>query len=160
LVYDQLDEGRPVIWLERADRDVFSALVTLISLRRPEFQAPPDATEEELIARARADLGPYAGMLVLDDIVDRTAVDRLTPGGRWNVLVTTRIHALLPGALGVEVKLLSPAEALLLLSRVAWDADDPPADERDAAARLVERLGRLPLALEMAGGTLRDHVTV
>ena len=151
--------GRPVVWLERADKDLVGAMGALIRLRTPGFQAAPETSEEDLAAILRRDLGPYRSLLVLDDIADRTAVDRLTPSGEWNVLVTTRLRRLLPGSREVEVRPLELADALMLLSRVAWDADAPPDGEGVAAMHLVERLPRLPLALELAGATLRNLVT-
>lgn len=159
IAHEERATGRLVIWLERADKDVIGAMGAMIRLRTPGFQAAPEASEEDLAAILRRDLGPYRGLLVLDDIADRAAVDRLTPSGEWNVLVTTRVRALLPGCREVEVRPLEVTDALMLLSRVAWDADVPPDGERDAATRLVERLGRLPLALELAGATLRNVVT-
>ena len=69
------------------------------------------------------------------------------------------MHGLVPGALAVEVRPLGPEDALLLLARVAWDAEAPLEGEREAARRLVERLGHLPLAIELAGATLRNLVT-
>jgi hypothetical protein len=159
LAHEERAAGRTVVWLERADRDVSGAISTLISLAQPDFQAPPKATEDDLAATMRRLLGPYGGLLVLDDMKDRAHVDRLVPGGSWNVLVTTRIRGLLPGVLGVELRPLPPAEALRLLSQVAWNQDEPPSAERAGAQRLAERLGGLPLALELAGGTLRNLVT-
>lgn len=62
-----------------------------------------------------------------------------------------------PSASGspLELRPLALDEALRLLARVAWSADAPPEAEREAAVTLVERLGRLPLALEIAGQTIR-----
>lgn len=159
IAHEERATGRLVVWLERADHDVRGALGALVALRKPGFQAPVDAGEDDIAAMMRRDLGGYRGLLILDDIAERNVVDRLTPGGSWNVLVTTRVHGLLPGCLPVEISPLDPVDALRLLSRIAWDAEAPPDDERADAARLVERLGRLPLALELAGATLRNFVT-
>lgn len=151
--------GRSVVWLERPDLDPDGAVAALIALAQPNFAAPPNATREDLVAVMRRELGPFDGLLVLDDVADRMAVEGLHPGGGWNVLLTTRTHNLLPGVEELALGLLDSRDALLLLSRVAWSRDVPPDAEAAAAARLVERLGRLPLALELAGSTLRNLVT-
>jgi tetratricopeptide (TPR) repeat protein len=152
--------GRLVVWLERPDQDLAGALARLIQLREPGFQVREEGTQvEDLTAEMRKLLGAYAGLLVLDDVSDARAVDLLVPGGEWNVLVTSRIQGLLPDVQELEIEPLAPVEALRLLSKVAWNAEEPPEEEREGAGILIERLGRLPLALEIAGGTLRTGVT-
>lgn len=152
-------QGRAVVWLDRPDFDLDGSVAALLSLARPSFQAPPQATRDDLAAVMRRDLAPYAGLLVLDDVRDRQAVELLSPGEGWNVLVTTRTQGLVPRVEAIELGPLEPEDALRLLSRVAWDSEEPPEAEREGAARLAERLGRLPLALELAGSTLRNLVT-
>lgn len=152
-------QGRSVVWLERPDHDLDGALAALISLTQPGFAAPPHSTREDLAAVMRRELGPYDGLLVLDDVAGRMAVEGLNPGGGWNLLVTTRTHNLLPGVEDLALGPLGPADALLLLSRVAWNSEVSPEEEAEAAAQLVERLGFLPLALELAGSTLRNLVS-
>lgn len=58
-----------------------------------------------------------------------------------------------------DIRPLRRREALLLLSRVAWNLEEPPAAERADALALVERLGRSHLALRLAGATLRNLVS-
>lgn len=159
LAHEVRDAGRAVVWLDRPDFDLDGSVGALLLLARPGFQAPPQATCDDLAALMRRDLAPYAGLLVLDDVRDRQAVELLNPGEGWNVLVTTRTQRLLPGVEDLELGPLEPQDALRLLSRVAWNADEPPEEERGGAARLIERLGRLPLALELAGSTLRNLVS-
>ena len=52
--------------------------------------------------------------------------------------------------------MLEPQEALSLLT--LWAGDDEPSRAQDAA-ELAERLGRLPLALKLAGAQAQDGVT-
>ena len=95
---------------------------------------------------------------MLDDVADGRAVnEHLVPGGGWNVLITTRASGLLPNVAEIALRPLDTPDAVRLLSRVAWGEEAPPEGEADAAKALVERLGRLPLAIEVAGGTLRGE---
>jgi tetratricopeptide (TPR) repeat protein len=159
LAHEVRKTGRSVVWLERADQDLRGALATLIAIRRPDFQAPPNATDEDLTALMRSDLAVDRGLLVLDNIADRSVVDRLRPGGSWSILVTTRVRHLLPGVLEWALRPLEPLEALELLARVVWATNAVAPEERAAAERLVERVGRFPLGIELAGGALRAMVT-
>ncbi len=149
------EDGTPVIWLGLSDRNTRAALMALIQARDPGFQAPPELSETALAEQMRRLLGPYEGLLVLDDVQESSEVEPLTPGAGWNVLVTTRKERLLPGVEPLVLKPLEPEEGLLLLCRVAWDREGPEAAESVGARGIVERLGGLPLALELAGGTLR-----
>lgn len=159
LAHEERAAGRLVVWLDRPDKDVPGAQTALVGITEPGFRAASGASRDDLAARVRHNLGSYNGLLVLDDITDRTVLDPVLPGGNWNVLVTTRVRGLLPGAFEVNLQPLETEEALRLLSLVAWSTEEPPPPERDAAERLIERLGRLPLALELAGATLRDLVS-
>ncbi len=159
LAHEERAAGRFVIWLDRPDRDVQGAQAALVGVCEPGFRPAPGMTKEDLAGKAHQLLRPHDGLLVLDDITDRSVVEQLLPGGGWNVLVTTRVRGLLPGAFEVDLQPLETGDALRLLSRVAWSAEAPPETERSAAERLVDRLGRLPLAIELAGATLRDLVS-
>jgi hypothetical protein len=96
LAHEQRTAGRVVVWLERPDQDIRGTLAALIGLREPGYRAQPGEMLEDLVAHMRRLLDPYCGLLVLDDVQDRQDVERLNPGGSWNVLVTTRTRGLLP----------------------------------------------------------------
>jgi hypothetical protein len=49
------------------------------------------------------------------------------------------------------VKLLSEQDSLQLFCQHAYNSDSPPAAEEEQVKRLVERCGRLPMALEVGG---------
>jgi DNA-binding SARP family transcriptional activator/tetratricopeptide (TPR) repeat protein len=101
-------------------------------------------------------------LVVLDNAGDESQVLPLLPGASRSAVVVTSRHRLgaLPGALHVEVDLLEPDSAVVLLSRMvgAHRVDAEPG----AAAALAGRCGYLPLALRIAGARLigRPHWTI
>ncbi len=155
LAHETHQAGGTVVWLERPEVDLRAAAAALIALAEPGFELRAQQTLEDLSARLRALLGPHRGLLVLDDVSDPRAVEALVPGGQWNVLYTTRRRDFLPGVVGLDLKPLAIEDALYVLSRVAYDADAPPPEEQDAARSLAGAVGGVPLALEIAGSTLR-----
>ncbi len=103
----------------------------------------------ELAAQARDLLGKRSGWLVvLDNAADPDAVARFLPqAGGGHVLVTSRASAWQGVADLVPVDLLPLEEAIGLLGRRSGDQDE------QAAGRLAEALGRLPLALDQAAAS-------
>ncbi len=151
------EDGRPVIWLERPLDNLRESLLTLIRAREPLFQPPPEASDDDLATRVRNLLSPYGGLLVLDDVSDSRGLDALMPGGGWNVLVTTRTAGLLSDVRDVPLSALEPEDAARLLSLVAWRQEQVPSAQIEAALELVKELGGLPLAVEVAGDTIRTQ---
>jgi len=147
-------DGRPVLWLERADTNLRGAMLALARTADPSWRPSPEASLDDLRAHMRQVLAPYAGLVVLDDLADDSAVDALTPSNAWNVLVTTRREHLVSGATPLKLSSLDGSAGLRLLAEVAWRSKEVPADEHAAAAELVAALGGLPLAIEMAGAAM------
>lgn len=150
--------GVPVLWLEQPDRNLRGALLSLIRAAEPAFQPQPETTDSQLAVIARERLRPHRGLLVLDDVTSARDLDALQPGGGWSTLVTTRVSGLLSGVLEIPLRSLEPADALLLLSKIAWRADVPPPEEAKDAEDLVRELEGLPLAIELAGSVLWTEV--
>ncbi|MFD5825953.1 BTAD domain-containing putative transcriptional regulator [Lentzea sp. NPDC060358] len=96
-------------------------------------------------------------LVVLDDAGSEEQVRPLLPGAaRCAVLISSRDRlAGLAGALFTELDLVTPQEAHALLARIAGDAR--LAGEEDAARRIVDACGRLPLALRIAGARLASR---
>jgi tetratricopeptide (TPR) repeat protein len=107
---------------------------------------PTELPPAELAGRARDALRERSRWLVIfDNAPDPTGVAEFLPlAGGGHVLVTSRNPAWQGIADPVPVDLLPLDEAVRLLVRRSGDRDD------QAAARLAEALGRLPLALEQA----------
>ncbi|MDT9684921.1 BTAD domain-containing putative transcriptional regulator [Streptomyces sp. TRM76323] len=110
----------------------------------------------------RALLADKRVLVVLDDAASAAQIRPLLPGtGSCAVLVTSRARvASSLASLVVEPGLLTPEQALELLRRSAGEAR--PAAEPEAARRVVEFCGRLPLALGVVGARLaaRPHWTL
>ena len=124
--------------------------------------ADPPATLAERTDRYRSLTAGRRILVVLDDAASEAQVRPLLPGtGGCAVLVTSRGR--LPGLAGadlVELDVLDAAEATAMLARIAG-AQRVDA-EPDAARALLERCGRLPLAVRIVGARLatRRHWTL
>jgi tetratricopeptide (TPR) repeat protein len=121
-------------------------MITALANLAVELGLPAELPPAELAARARDALGDRSKWLVIfDNAPDPVAVAEYLPGsGGGHVLVTSRDSAWQGIADSIPVDLLSAESAVELLLRRSGDTD------QQAAARLAEALGRLPLALEQA----------
>ena len=116
---------------------------------------PPDRVPATLDAQAalyRSVLADRRMLVVLDNARDVDQVRPLLPGSASCVVVTSRnqLSGLIAseGAVPVTLDLLTDVEAYRLLS--SHLGPERLADEPDAAATLIERCARLPLALSIA----------
>lgn len=123
---------------------------------------PGPQIPQGLDERAEAYRNLLAGrrvLVVLDDAATESQVRPLLPGsGSAAVLVTSR-RALggLAGAARIPLGVLEAGQSAELLGRIAGTSRVQA--ERDAAAKVTEQCGHLPLALRIAGGRLavRPH---
>lgn len=121
-------------WAQAYDKD-------LSKISNPEARA---AAMRTLLADKRT-------LIVLDAVAARSAIDLLLPGAsQCAVLVTTRDRAEVAAhtTLIVDLHELSTADGLEMLSYFL--GSDQVNAESDAAVRLHETLGGLPLAMEIA----------
>ncbi|GAA3892854.1 tetratricopeptide repeat protein [Saccharothrix violaceirubra] len=126
----------------------------LRALGVPGDRVPPGL--EARAARFRDLLRGASALVVLDNAADAASVRPLLPDGPHCVaLVTTRRRPDEPAAVRVELDAFDAAESLDLLRRTAGGhrVDQDP----ETATRITELVGRLPLALAIAGSHLRDH---
>ncbi|WP_228977546.1 AfsR/SARP family transcriptional regulator [Streptomyces sp. DH12] len=123
--------------------------------------AIPDGLEERA-EKYRALLADRRVLIILDDAASAAQIRPLMPGtGSCAVVVTSRSRVATSfAARVVEPGLFSRAEARELLARIA--GADRPAAEPDAARRLLEHCGRLPLAVSIVGAKLaaKPHWTL
>jgi hypothetical protein len=94
---------------------------------------------------------------VVDDVWRKQHAEAFRVGSQCRLLLTTRdaeIAAEL-GAMVQPVPLMARAEAIRLLEE--WAEGNLRAADEGLKERIVERLGRLPLALRLAGAQLRNR---
>jgi DNA-binding SARP family transcriptional activator/tetratricopeptide (TPR) repeat protein len=127
----------------------------LVALGDPVADLP--STLEGLSERYRSLLAGRRVLVVLDDAANENQIRPLLPGAAsCAVLVTSRSR--LPGLAGanlVDLETLTPDEARDLLVSLAG-ADRIEADQ-EAATRLAELCGQLPLAVRVAGTRLANR---
>ncbi|MFK8184657.1 MAG: tetratricopeptide repeat protein [Phormidesmis sp.] len=105
-----------------------------------------------------------AVLMVVDDVQDYGALKAMLPspatgGGRFRVLLTTR-QGILPSHQRLALEVLLPGAALELLTGLV--SERRIGAETEAAEALCERVGRLPLGIELVGWHLarRPELTV
>ena len=148
---------RGVHWLNLADPTLFDSEIATCGkdMTFPNF--PEDQpTQVTLTLQAWKTNGPR--LLILDNFEDPTLVNDILPRLRHSnirILVTSRRSDWLPttGLNPIPLDLFSPAESLEFLKRSLLKRKD---SDHDLNA-LAERLGHLPLALELAGRYLNAH---
>ena len=97
-------------------------------------------------------------LLIFDNATD-ASVRSLLPGGtRCAVIITTRdrglpIHVDVPEEGNIDLDILPDDDSMELLERLL--GTDRVAAEREAAQKIIELVGNLPLALRIAGATLQ-----
>lgn len=94
-------------------------------------------------------------LLILDDVKGYNEIERYLPlqPSQFKVLITTRLKLDLAGSLFLEI--LSESDALSLLSQLL--GQEKVTNELATAKELCQRLGYLPLALQLAGQYLKKR---
>jgi tetratricopeptide (TPR) repeat protein len=93
-------------------------------------------------------------LVVLDDVVNLESFYQLLPKvKRFRVLITTRLRNLDPDIEEIPLDVLSPEDALNLLTKLVGDTRVQK--EKQQAQELCQRLGYLPLGLQLVGRYLR-----
>ncbi|MFG3116752.1 BTAD domain-containing putative transcriptional regulator [Streptomyces sp. NPDC048197] len=100
-------------------------------------------------------LAGQRALVVLDDALDEEQVRLLLPGAPSCALLITsrRVLSGLDGAHTLRLGTFSPEEALSLVAQVSGRQEVGP--DSEAARRLIELTGRLPLAVALAARRLR-----
>ncbi|MEV4465905.1 BTAD domain-containing putative transcriptional regulator [Micromonospora echinofusca] len=157
-VADSFPDGQLYVDLRGATAGVFpvSPLDALGRLLRTlgvaETAIPVDVAEAS--ATLRSLLADRRLLLVLDNAYDAGQVRPLIPAGAGCAVLVTSRRSLsdVDGATHLELDVLDDAHAVELLRRLVGATRIDA--EADTAARLVRRLGGLPLAIRIAGARL------
>ena len=120
----------------------------------PDEASTPEIAYEVLIKVAKdAKL-----LLILDDVWNASHLKYLfiaDVDAGSAVVYTSRIHALLPGVTELQCDVLTKEESLELLLK-SGGVESSLSDPSLTAVQAVELCGRLPLALDIAGGIMRE----
>ncbi|MEU6546967.1 tetratricopeptide repeat protein [Streptomyces sp. NPDC046859] len=137
-----------------ADQAV-TALLDTMGVRGTDL--PPTAPAQHSLYHSRLDQRPPT-LLLLDNASDPTQITPLLPGSdRHRVLITSRDKLPQLEARLLALEELSPEEAYALLDRALRIADPEDGrirDEAEAAGKLAQLCGQLPLALRIAAALL------
>lgn len=142
-----------VIWLN-ADQDIDAQLVELAERAR---WVAPEGEHKFKLEVARQRLQSYAKcLIVFDNLETLDAIRDYLPqqGAESCLLVTSRTEQ--PGFISVSLDPLDEGLSLRLLTQEAKQEPAGEAEQR-AAGEIIEALGGLPLALELAGAYLRNR---
>ncbi|GGV12153.1 hypothetical protein GCM10010260_58470 [Streptomyces filipinensis] len=145
----------PVWWIPAdTPADLEAGLAALAAaLQLAPVQLPPD----QLAERAVQWLGTHHGwLLILDNVDDPGHIKQLVArADTGRILITSRLSSgWHDTATPVPLDVLTPAEALALLTRILTSSGGSP--DLDGAADLCEELGYLPLAVEQAGAYIAE----
>ena len=145
-----------VIWIN-ADQDIDAQLIEIAE--RAHWIAPESDHKYKLeIAQRR--IRTYSNcLIVFDNLDDRSAIDAYLPEPEANphILITSRIdHA---DFFPVPLNVLDQRLSLELLIKEAGREPETD-DDKQAAKEIVDSLGGLPLAIELAGAYLSHRPTV
>ena len=139
-----------IFWLQARDSDITSQILSFAStdldLQFPDHLKLP----QEKVRWCWNNWRPKGNTLVvLDDVTNYIKIKPYLPPqlSQFKVLITTRLKLDLPGSLYLEV--LTGSDALLLLTQLV--GEDTIKQETDKATELCQRLGNLPLALQLVG---------
>ena len=141
---------------ERPPADPADVLdVFLRALHVPTEQIPADTGRRAAMFRER--LHGRRALLLLDNAVDEDQVRPLIPAvpGCLVLITSRRSMAGLDGCIPLELKAFPVSEAVELLAAVA--GRDRIGAEPEAAERVADLCGRLPLAVALAAGRLRSR---
>jgi len=142
-----------VIWLN-ADQDIDAQLVELAERAR---WIAPEVEHKFKLEVARKRLKDYSDCLIIfDNLESLDAIRKYLPkeGAEPHILVTSRTEQ--PNFISVPLDPLDDELSLRLLTQEAKQEPSGEA-ERTAAREIVDALGGLPLALELAGAYLRNR---
>jgi tetratricopeptide (TPR) repeat protein len=124
---------------------------------RDESQLPTDL--DGLAGQYRSVLSNQKALIVLDNARDKLQIEPLLPGSAsCGAIVTSRLPlGSLPGAQLLKLGAMSPEEGLDYLKQQLGSVRVEA--ELAAAQEIVDLCGRLPLALAIAGGALKEETT-
>jgi len=142
-----------VIWIS-ADQDIDSQLIQIS--KRGNWIAP-ESEHRIILETALRRLTTYSDCLIIFDNVEKfESIKHYLPENQATPHLILTSREPIPGFEPIDIDILSDDESLgLLMMESGRDYDSISYEEKDAAKRIVEKLGGLPLAIEIAGAFLK-----
>ncbi len=142
-----------LVWWVHAEQPA-TMIEDLTRLARELDLAEKDARDQSLVVQAvcRALRDRDRWLLVFDNAISPEELHGLLPEGNGHILITSRHHAWRSVAGPLPVETMERDEAIAFLLKRTGQTD------RDAANKLADALGDLPLALEQAGAFIEDKL--
>jgi tetratricopeptide (TPR) repeat protein len=143
-----------ICWLRARDEDLG---LQIVNFARTDLglQPPDDLELPERVRWCWKRWQKGNTLIVIDDVKNYSEITLYLPAqeSQFKVLITTRLKLDLAGSLFLEV--LSESDALLLLTQLL--GEEKVTNELAIARELCQRLGYLPLALQLVGQYLKKH---
>ncbi len=151
-----------ICWLNARDSNLAAEIVQFtqlyMNLKVPQVLQGRQLSPEQQVEWCWQNWRPTEGLVlvVLDGITNLNNCQQLIPkGNRFRVLMTTRLRNLDTNIEEISLDVLSPEEALQLLTKLVGEKWEKRVQkEEETAKQLCEWLGYLPLGLELVGGYL------
>ncbi|MEL6778697.1 MAG: tetratricopeptide repeat protein, partial [Cyanobacteria bacterium J06597_16] len=161
------DYGKGVCWLAVRGQDVGAQIVAFgevqLGLTLPEEMTLADAAQWVWQQwKGRRTVEPpeqNLGLIVFDDVAEYGRVEPYLPQGElasaFQLIFTTRISRIASTVSDFSLAVLTPEDSLLLLQALV--SDGRVEAELEIAKALCERVGNLPLALQLLGNYLAER---
>jgi NB-ARC domain/Tetratricopeptide repeat len=157
-VYSKRDCYHSIFWVSAVDQ---ATLVTefqkILTITQPDVPFPDSSDQLARLVITWLEKHP-SWLIVFDNLDDINVIDGFLPvnSNQKHTLITTRNPSAenIP-AQGLEIEIMSPADAIdFFLLRAAFPRDSER--HRSEAAKIIEELGYLPLAIEQAAAYTRE----
>ncbi|XP_039164382.1 disease resistance protein RUN1-like [Eucalyptus grandis] len=127
-------------------------------------KSPPHSVPKSAIgiARIQSSCENKKVLILLDDVDHRDHLDKLIGGCNFGsgsrIIITCRDKTLFKSDYEIyELKEMNSEQSLLLFSRYAFEAEQPPKDLVTLSSAIVATTGGLPLALMVVGSLLKGE---
>ncbi|MDF5724368.1 MAG: tetratricopeptide repeat protein [Rhizonema sp. PD37] len=137
-----------ICWLDASESDIGLQIIEFVRINL-NLQPPEDLELPERLRWCWNRWREGNTLVVVDDVKNYSDIKPLLPPqpSQFKVVMTTRLNLDLAGSLFLEV--LQEEDALLLLTQLV--GEEKVTQESIKAKELVQRLGYLPLALQLVG---------
>ena len=143
-----------ICWLRCREQDIGLQIVNFVR-KYLDLKPPEDLELPDQVDWCWTHWKEGNTLIVLDDVINYSTIKPYLPpqASQFKVLITTRLKLDLPNPL--YLKVLSEPEALELLSELI--GSEKVNQELETAKELCQRLGYLPLALQLVGRYVKKH---